>query len=225
MTERGTAGHDSKARHGAGPQLRDYDFHPGEPHVRVFTIPGAGVLRADPEAVVYQVRYGTVLLRHYAFAEHWFKINLTTDLAGRPIETPAPREGLLPFAFNCDIATPMRWQPDTCGDGAAGGGWYAVAAVDLVLDVLIRADARTHVVCDEQEFTQAQADGLISAGEASGARAGLAILLGLIEHGRLLGFLDGVAPFGAGLGPAARPQSVIALAELPAVQPVHRATW
>jgi hypothetical protein len=28
-------------------------------------------------------RYGDVVLWHYAFARHWFKINLTTDLAAR----------------------------------------------------------------------------------------------------------------------------------------------
>lgn len=72
--------------------LHDFDFHPGESEVRLFTVPRAGVLRADEEAVFYQVCYGDVVLRHYAFAGHWFKINVTTDLWGNLVET-GPRAG------------------------------------------------------------------------------------------------------------------------------------
>lgn len=45
-----------------------YDLHlPDE--VRVFTVPASGVRRWDPEAVVYDVRLGDIVLRHYAFAD------------------------------------------------------------------------------------------------------------------------------------------------------------
>jgi hypothetical protein len=62
--------------------IRDVDLHPDEAGVRVFTIPRSGLLRADPDALIYEVRYGDVVLRHYAFADQWFKVNVTTDLSG-----------------------------------------------------------------------------------------------------------------------------------------------
>jgi hypothetical protein len=52
-------------------------------------------------------RYGGVVLWHYAFVRHWFKINLTTDLAGQVVETGGDEPGGR-LAFNCDAATPMR---------------------------------------------------------------------------------------------------------------------
>ena len=92
----------------SGP-LRDYDFHPDEDEVRVFAVGPGGVLRLDEQACVYAVRYGDVVLWHYAFARHWFKVNLTTDLTGRIVETAGEDPGVR-FAFNCDLATPMRRQ-------------------------------------------------------------------------------------------------------------------
>jgi hypothetical protein len=71
-------------------------------------------------------------LWHYAFAQHWFKVNLTTDLADQIVETGVEQSGR--FAFNCDIATPMRRSGD------------AVFAVDLFADVLARADSVTYQV-------------------------------------------------------------------------------
>jgi hypothetical protein len=53
-------------------------------------MPKAGVLRFDDEVFVAQVRYGDIVVRHYAWRDHWFKINCTTDLRGRFIETTAP---------------------------------------------------------------------------------------------------------------------------------------
>lgn len=103
--------------------LRDHDFHPDEPTVRVFRTPPAGVLRFDDEVLVFAVRYGDRVLRHYAFADRWFKVNVTSDLDGRLVET-----GDLQFAFNCDVATPMERDGD------------AVYAVDLFTDVLVRTD-------------------------------------------------------------------------------------
>ena len=62
--------------------VRDFDFHPGEPFVRVFTLPLYGVLRLDGDAFVSESRISDVVLRHYAFASEWFKVNVTFDPAG-----------------------------------------------------------------------------------------------------------------------------------------------
>jgi hypothetical protein len=109
-----------------GRVLRDHDFHPDEPTVRIFRTPSPGVLRLDDSVAISQAVYDRVVLRHYAFAEHWFKINVTTDLSGRLTETG---DGTRRFAVNCDIATPMERE----GDSTFG--------VDLFTDVLVRQDA------------------------------------------------------------------------------------
>jgi hypothetical protein len=120
------------------------------------------VLRFSGDVYVSAGRYGDVVLRHYAFARHWFKINLTTGLSGQIVETGGDEPGSR-FAFNCDIATPMRRRGD------------AVYAVDLFTDVLVRADGVTCRVCDLEELEQARRRELISPGEADGAGRGLAI--------------------------------------------------
>jgi hypothetical protein len=63
--------------------VRDFDFHPDEEDVRVFTSRPDGVLRLSDDVHVSAARYGGIVLWHYAFARHWFKVNLTTDLAGQ----------------------------------------------------------------------------------------------------------------------------------------------
>ena len=40
------------------------------------------------------VRYDDIVLWHYAFADHRFKISATTDRHGGPVETAGAREGL-----------------------------------------------------------------------------------------------------------------------------------
>jgi hypothetical protein len=104
--------------------LTDHDFHPDEPTVRIFRTLPAGVLRLDDSVAISEACYDGVVLRHYAFADHWFKVNVTTDLTGRLTETGDASHR---FAVNCDIATPMV----RSGDGTFG--------VDLFADVLIRA--------------------------------------------------------------------------------------
>jgi len=42
-------------------------------------MPKSGILRLDDEAFVAEVRYGDIVVRHYAFRDHWFKINCTSD--------------------------------------------------------------------------------------------------------------------------------------------------
>ena len=63
-----------------GRVLVDHDFHPDEPTVRIFRTPAPGVLRLDDGIAVTEAVYDRVVLRHYAFTGHWFKVNVTTDL-------------------------------------------------------------------------------------------------------------------------------------------------
>jgi len=192
--------------------VRDGDFHPGEPFVRLFSIPGFGVLRLDDQAFVYQTRFGDAVLRHYAFANEWFKVNVTFDPDGTLIETPAASDDP-PFAFNCDIATPMyRSGRD-------------VFAVDLFADVLVRADGRTFLVKDEDELAHAAEEGLVSQHEFASARDGLARLVGLIEADGLIPFLHGTFPLGPSDAPEGMPMTQVPLADVPEVQPERRWTW
>jgi len=149
-------------------RLLDYDFHPPD-DLRVFTYGQQSVLRFDETALVVEADYGGTLLRHYAFADRWFKINVTTDRAGNFVEEQAdPRP--IPFCFNCDIATPMVAYRN------------AVCAVDLWLDVLVQPDGVTYCVGDADEFGDAMARGWLSEREADGARAGLTELIDIIER-------------------------------------------
>ena len=182
--------------------VRDFDFHPDEDHVRVFTAGPGAVLRFTDDVCVYAVRYQDVVLWHYAFARHWFKVNLTTDLAGRIVETGGADPDLR-FAVNCDMATPMRRVDN------------AIYAVDLFTDVLVRADAIRYRVGDLDEFDQARRAGLILPGEADGAEQGLAELIGIIERRDLLAFLARAFPVGPLRPPAAVPVGRVNVAQVP----------
>ncbi len=168
--------------------LSDHDFHPDEESVRIFHTPDAGVLRFDGEIAITEAIYDGVVLRHYAFADRWFKINVTTDLAGNLVETGDTDRR---FAFNCDIATPME------GDGDS------IFAVDLVMDVLVRDDASSYLIGDEDEFEEAMERGWLSRAERRGARQGLRDLLEFVERGGLLPWLHELAPFAPCQAPAA----------------------
>lgn len=188
--------------------LLDYDFHPDEDSVRVFKTPLPGVLLLDDEVVVTEVAHDDAVLRHYAFAKHWFKINVTTDRDGRLIETGDEAHR---FAFNCDIATPME------RDGSS------VFGVDLFIDVLIRHDASSFYVGDEEEFDQMAEHDVVSAAEQKAAKAAVSELLGLIDANRLLPWLDELTPFGACNPPGAPPME---RREIPLrMKPLLRSTW
>jgi hypothetical protein len=192
--------------------VRDFDFHPDEDYVRVFVAEPGGVLRAAGEVYVSAGRYDDVVLWHYAFARHWFKVNLTTDLEGRIVETGGTAPGG-PFAFNCDVATPVRRQD------------HAVFAVDLFADVLVRADGVSYRVCDLAEFRQARDQGLILPDEARGAEQGLAELIAIIERGELLAFLARACPVGPLSPPDAPPPGRAPLSEAPLLSLESRAAW
>jgi hypothetical protein len=175
-------------------------------------MPEAGVLRFDDEVFVAQVRYGDVVLRHHAWRDHWFKINCTTDRRGRFIETTAP-DDVPPFAFNCDIATPMVRRGD------------AVFAVDLWLDVLVRDDGMTRGVYDHDEFDEAITRGCLSEREQAGARAGLDELIELIDRRALVDFLAELHPFLPTDAPEAPAMERVELSEAELLRPGSRPSW
>ncbi len=196
--------------------MRDYDYHPDEDTVRCFGIPSRGVVISDVRTCVYQTRaqdvYQTMaedlVLRHYAFADQWFKLNATFDLVGRLIEPGPPGD---PFAVNCDISTPMvRLGED-------------ISAVDLFLDVLVRCDGSYRVV-DRDEFEEAASAGLISSAEAQSAEVGLVRLIDWIESGRLWSLLDQIEPGVASLAPSPLPFERTPLADVASVRAGRRNT-
>jgi protein associated with RNAse G/E len=192
--------------------VSDFDFHPDEDYVRQFRIPSRGVLRLDEDAFVSEAESAGIVLRHYAFRDEWFKVNVTIDRTGEVVE-PEPSLIGKSFAYNCDIATPMEL--------VAG----AVCATDLFVDVLVRQDGVNHEVVDLDEFDQAIADRQISQNEAMHVRSGLARLVALINSGDLYAFLNGVCPFGPSTAESMLPVLRASLDSLPAVQPGRRPTW
>jgi hypothetical protein len=191
--------------------IDDYDFHPPN-DLRRFRVPIVGVRHLDDTAFVADVRYGDVVLRHYAFADRWYKINITTDLDGELIETAG--SGDVPaFAFNCDIATPMVRDA------------RSVLAVDLWLDVLVGADGVSCDVRDEDDFAAAIEHGWLSEREAAGALAGLRELLELTERNQLVSMLTAVCPFGVGRVPAALPADTVPTSTVPQLHPFVRMSW
>ncbi|WP_193106712.1 DUF402 domain-containing protein [Brachybacterium sp. FME24] len=197
--------------------MRDYDFHPDEDSVRCFGVPDAGILVNDDGMCVMQTRQpepsGTMdeelVLRHYAFADEWFKLNVTFDLRDEMIE-PGPQGEA--FAINCDIATPML----RVGDD--------VSAVDLFLDVLVRGDG-TYRVIDRDEFEHATTEGLISQREAEGAEVGLERLVRWIESGRLHSLLREIDLALAATAPPPLPFERVPIGAVPSVAPGTRPTW
>jgi hypothetical protein len=176
--------------------------------VAVFSVPAGGIRRWDEEALVYDVRVSETLgLRHYAFFRRWFQVNCSLDLAGRFVTEPGP----IDWCFNCDVSTPLF------SVGAAAYG------MDLELDVLVEPDGRRHVVIDEEEFEHTLRQGWMTPVEADGARRGLEELLGLIDSGSFLPFLEAVAPF-RDLDdiPLQPPVAFRRLADVPLLHPEHR---
>jgi hypothetical protein len=150
--------------------------------VCIFSVPRAGIRRWDDAVVVYDVRIGDRLLRHYSFARRWFVINCTLDLEGGFLAEPGP----IDWCFNCDISSPHLVQ-----DGV-------IYTVDLALDVLVAPDGRQHVVVDQDEYDEAVRHGWLTAGEQAGAQHGLAELLSIIRADGLAPFLSVICPFQPG---------------------------
>ena len=162
-----------------GLRLRFHNLHLPD-DVRVFSVTAEGVRRWDRQVVVFDVALtGERVLRHYAFADRWFEINCSLDRSARPVEDGDP----FPFAFNCDVCTPLIQD----GDG--------IYNVDLELDVLVSADGRRYRVKDEEEFLAAARKGWLDRRERLGALHGLGELLRLLDRAEFLPFLHAVCPF------------------------------
>jgi hypothetical protein len=130
-----------------------------------------------------------------------------------PAEGVRRLDDLPPFAFNCDIATPMLRRDD------------AVFAVDLWLDVLVRSDGVTYAVNDEDDFEEAISHGWLSQLEVASARAELGRLVELIERRELVGFLAAVHPFAPTAAPAAPDMQQVRLSDVALVHAGARPTW
>jgi predicted RNA-binding protein associated with RNAse of E/G family len=91
----------------------------------------------------------------------------------------------------------------------------AVFAVDLWLDVLVRADGVTYGVHDHDDFDAAIRRGWLSEREAEGARTGLRELVELIERRELVAFLAGVHPFDGAPAPPAPDEQRVPLSAVP----------
>ena len=173
------------------------------------------MLRHDSAALGTEAVYDNTVLRHYAFANEWFKVNITTDRAGRFLEAPTTTD-VPAFAFNCDIAIPML---------RSGGAVHAaVHAVDLSADVLVRADGTTFATVDRAGLDAARAHGLISAREHRFGVEGLARLIDLIQRHALVSFLNEICPFGPTSALPALPMAVAPLADVPLLRPGQRPT-
>ncbi|MCI0579974.1 MAG: DUF402 domain-containing protein [Chloroflexi bacterium] len=190
--------------------MHDFDFHPDETSVRVFV--SQDVPRLDKEVFVARVRYGDVVLHHYAWRSRWFKVNLTTNLDGAIVETPAS-PGVPAFAFNIDIATPMERRG------------RKVFAVDLFVDVLVRADGLNYVVGGESEARQAALAGLISPRELCAAERAVKELIDIIGRGSLRELIDETWPLEAACPAQAAAMQRVPLRNVSPLAPGVRSSW
>lgn len=153
--------------------LTYYNLH--EPDdLRVFPVPLAAIRRWDDERLVYDVRHGDLVLRHYSFSRYWFEVNCVLDLSG----TFVPERGPIDWSFNCDVCTP-------CFNHG-----HHVYNVDLWIDVLVAPDGRAHVVKDLPAFEAAWSQGMLTAHERKGAQQGLQTLSEIIQAEGLIAFLQ-----------------------------------
>lgn len=171
----------------------------------MFAVPRSGVLRLDDDAFVSETRFDETVLRHYAFANEWFTVNVTFDGHGHVVETASSPDHPA-FAFNCDIATPMRREGDS------------VYTIDLFADVLVRRNGQTFEIKDEEELEHAVTGGLVSGHEFDSAQLGIERLVGLIESEDLIPFLEAVCPFGPSHAPEGLPVIHVPVSEVPWLQ-------
>lgn len=161
------------------PSLKYYNLH--EPDdLRVFPVPLAAVRQWDDQRLVYDVRHGDLILRHYSFSRYWFEVNCVLDLSGAFVA----EQGAIDWSFNCDVCTPCF------------SNGHDVYTVDLWIDVLVGPDGRAHVVKDLPDFEVAWARGLLTPYEHEGARHGLQTLIDIICSVGLVSFLHSQYPFG-----------------------------
>ena len=97
-----------------GAVLSDYDFHLDETTVRDTN----GRSSAAGGLAVTEAIYDGAVLRHYSFADHWFKINVTTDLAGKPIETGAADRPRTSSRRCCSAVSSLRPRREAQGEAS-----------------------------------------------------------------------------------------------------------
>jgi len=178
----------------------------------VFGAARSDVPRLDADVFVARVRYEDVVLHHYAWASRWFKVNVTTDLAGQVVET-LPTDGVPAYTFNIDIATPMLHDD------------REVFAVDLFADVLVRADGVTYVVGGQDETKWAATAGLISEKELRGAERALGQLVEIVERGSLMTLLYEAWPLEPSNPRFAPAMERVAICQVAVLAPYRRWTW
>lgn len=102
--------------------LRYYNLH--EPDdLRVFPVPLAALRRWDDQRLVYDVRHGDLVLRHYAFSHYWFEVNCVLDLSGAFV----PEHGPIDWSFNCACAPRASPAATMCTPSTSGSTcWSAL---------------------------------------------------------------------------------------------------
>ena len=119
--------------------------------------------------------------RYYGFLDRWLSVFVTFDTRDFSL-TSYPGDDF-PFAFNCDMTTPHYV------DGSN------VYTTDLLLDVLILPDGRTHRLVDVEEFEQTFSEGGFGGAWYDGTRREAERVVQEAESGRFIDILQDVAPF------------------------------
>lgn len=193
--------------------MRNFDFHPDESFVRSFGVPSSGIFLNHSDLCVYQIKEinDEYILRHIAFKNEWFKLNITYDSFGQLIDAGQDEDGFL-FAINCDISTPMT---EIGSD---------IASVDLFLDVLVDSNGNFKVV-DQDGFYFAFTHGLISIHEVNNAEKALEKFISWIESGYLFSFLSSIPTDTVNSAPVPLPFKRVDITQFPALAPEKRGTW
>jgi len=156
-----------------------YNNYHAPDQVRVFNIPKQSIRLWNEKILVYDLKCGELILRHYSFYDKWLEINCTLDLKSNFVTEKGPIE----WCFNCDICTPLF---------SIKNNFYNV---DLFIDVLVGSDGKEHIVKDQDAFNHAIAKEWIANEEIKGAKRGLEKLLEIINRKELIIFLDRLYPF------------------------------
>ena len=119
--------------------------------------------------------------RYYGFLDRWLSVFVTFDI--RDLSLTSYPENTFPFAFNCDMTTPHFLDAD------------AIYTTDVLLDVLVLADGRTHKLKDVEEFEQAYTDGMFGTVWYQGAKREAERVIQEAENGQFIDMLQDVAPF------------------------------
>ncbi len=143
---------------------------------------------------VYGNTNGIVYGRCYCFLDRWLSVFVTFD---KDLQLHPSYSGDFPFAFNCDVTTPHLL------DGSAA------FTTDLLIDVLVGPDGKTHLVKDIDEYEDAFSQSLFGPSWDAAARNELQRLAGELKRGEFLDVLQTIVPFPTswdGIGLSSRDQ-------------------